>query len=192
MKNKYWKIMAGMIFVILLSYHFQAFGGELSRTILKVSKLTCGSCLIYIDSKLKGYPEVDGVGASLRQGVVAVDHKPSLKPEKIASIITKLGYPAEVIKKITIDEKDAFSSRKRTNTASCCGTGSTSAGNITSKDNTRTEYDPGSCSGAGVGGCGIGPGSGRNCGAGASAWKQLFQRSPEKKKTDKKTPAPTE
>ena len=193
MKSKYWKIMAGIILMVILGFNTQASAGELSRTIMKVSKLTCGSCLTYIDSKLKGFPEVDGMGASLREGIVAVDHKPSLKPEKIASIITQLGYPAVVIKKITIDKQNAFSSRKQqANTGSCCSTGSSTISSSASNNTSGTEYAPGSCSGTGAGGCGIGPGSGRSCGAGSSAWKQLFQKKSEKKKTEEKTPVPAE
>ncbi len=97
----------------------------LSRTTMKVSNLSCGACLSHIDAEFKKVPEVKGMTGNLRMGAVIVDHVPSLKGEKIAAIITKLGYPAKVISEITIDEKDSISNTPaRQQSSGCCGGGS--------------------------------------------------------------------
>lgn len=190
MRNLYrfGKIAASGMLVLFFLTVSNGLAGQLSRTVMKVSKLSCGACLAQINAELKKLPEFDGMGSNLGQGIVAVDHKPALEAKKIAAVITGLGYPARVVREMRIDEKQAFSSRQQPGgSGGCCGT----RGTVYKKSqrNNADRYGgpayPGqSCSGSAACG-GIGPGSSRSCGAGASAWQQLFGKSRERTKTDK-------
>ncbi|MBW1894871.1 MAG: heavy-metal-associated domain-containing protein [Deltaproteobacteria bacterium] len=124
---KKYKLKMRILCIILTAFFFSwsnAVAGEITRTTMKVSNLYCGACLIHIDTTLKGMPEVTGMWGNPRQGIVKVDHKPSLKGGTIASAITGLGYPAEIELQETIDEEKAFSfNQAGSNQGSCCSTG---------------------------------------------------------------------
>lgn len=66
------------------------------KTFFKVSNLSCSSCLFAIRTELAGYDGMVDMEANLNQGWVAVTHEPILSPDRIADIISSLGYPARV------------------------------------------------------------------------------------------------
>ena len=66
------------------------------KTFLNVSNLSCSSCLFAIRTELARYDGMVDMEANLNQGWVAVTHEPVLTPDRIADIISSLGYPARV------------------------------------------------------------------------------------------------
>jgi copper chaperone CopZ len=70
---------------------------DLTETTLQVSNLSCGSCLSNIEAELSKSAGMAGMSADLGKGLVAIRHTDELSPEKIASIITGIGYPAKVL-----------------------------------------------------------------------------------------------
>ncbi len=70
---------------------------DLRETSLQVSNLSCGSCLANIDGELRQYDGMAGMDADLAGGIVVVSHTDELSPQKIASAITNIGYPARII-----------------------------------------------------------------------------------------------
>ena len=70
---------------------------DLLETTLEVSRLSCGSCLATIEAELRKYDGMVDMQSDLFKGQVTVAHTVALAPEKIASVITELGYPAAVL-----------------------------------------------------------------------------------------------
>ena len=70
---------------------------DLTETTLQVSNLSCGSCLGNIEAELSKSAGMVGMSADLGKGLVAIRHTDELSPEKIASTITGIGYPAKVL-----------------------------------------------------------------------------------------------
>jgi len=87
-------------------------GQTVQRTIMKVDKLTCGSCLATINQKLNTIEGVVGMGANLSRGLVAVDHTKVLESKKIAEAISSIGYPATVLSVTEIDSSKSFASAR--------------------------------------------------------------------------------
>jgi copper chaperone CopZ len=129
-----------------------ALADDLSRTTMKVSNLYCGSCLTHIDGTLKEMAEVVGMRGDLAQGIVQVDHQPSLAGAKIAAVITELGYPARIVSETKIAAQETFSSSpQERDAAGCCVVRSQSYG------------------------CGSAGSQRYGCGASSAAWKKLFR-----------------
>jgi len=82
------------------------------RTIMKVDKLTCGSCLAAINQKLNTFDGIIGLGADLRRGLVGVDHAKTLESKKIAEAITSIGYPAKILSVTEINYSESFAAEK--------------------------------------------------------------------------------
>jgi copper chaperone CopZ len=123
---------------------------DVRRTSLLVKNLSCSSCLSSIEAELKKLQGPLGMSADLSRGIVWVDHLAELDCNRIAQVVTDLGYPAEV------DWTAQFNRRYAMNFAAAGqGSGFSSSGDC------------------GSGGCGL---SGGGCGASSSAWKQLFNR----------------
>jgi copper chaperone CopZ len=70
---------------------------DLLATTLEVSRLSCGSCLATIEAELRKFDGMVEMQGDLFKGQVVVGHTPELTPEKIAAVITDLGYPAKVL-----------------------------------------------------------------------------------------------
>ena len=70
---------------------------DLLESTLEVSRLSCGSCLATIEAELGKYDGMVGMQGDLFKGQVTVAHTVALDPEKIATVITELGYPAKVL-----------------------------------------------------------------------------------------------
>ena len=83
--------------------------GTVSRTTLQVSNLSCTSCLNNIAAELKKLPETYGMNGYLSRGIVIVDHTNALETNRIAAIISGLGYPARAVATNEIPAQKAFS-----------------------------------------------------------------------------------
>ncbi|MBW1890110.1 MAG: heavy-metal-associated domain-containing protein [Deltaproteobacteria bacterium] len=119
-------VLTGLLVTIFVLVGVNTFAKKETgtRTMLQVSKLSCGSCLSRIDTRLKELPGYMGMAADLRRGLVAVDHQTSLKNDKIAAAITGIGYPATVLASGDPAGKPApdFNTGKQSG-YSCCGGG---------------------------------------------------------------------
>ncbi len=124
------------------------------RTSLLVKNLSCSSCLKEIEAELKKLPGPPGMSADLGRTIIWVDHRAELDCNRIAQIVSDLGYPAEVDWTAQLNRRYALTFA----TAGQDGGSNPSSGDC----------------GSGSGGCGFSGGGG--CGASASAWKQLFDR----------------
>lgn len=91
---------------------------KIYKTDLKVSNLTCGSCLYKINSELKKLDGYLKMGGSLFKGEVYVAHRENLKAKTIEKTVNKSGYPAKIIGSNLFDMKNSF---KNGNNRSCCG-----------------------------------------------------------------------
>lgn len=66
-------------------------------TIIYVNELTCFACLFKIRAKLQEVSGVKTVDGNVRNKMIYVDHDPVVTAEKLAEIIKKIGYSAEVM-----------------------------------------------------------------------------------------------
>ena len=125
-------VLSGILLGLLVAV--QANSTTVQRSNFNVDNLSCTSCLATIEAELKGVPGTLGMNADLRQGRVTVDHLSSLDSEQIASIISKLGYPATLEWTATVpeqySEKFAQDSRYRSGCSSggCGSSGGAGAG----------------------------------------------------------------
>jgi copper chaperone CopZ len=87
-------VALGISFVV--AGNGRAAKGEVDETILRVSNLSCGSCLYTIESELRKYPGMVGMKADLATGLVTVRHTAELPPERLVELVTEVGYPAQV------------------------------------------------------------------------------------------------
>ena len=69
--------------------------GTISRTTLRVSNLSCSSCLSNIAGELGKLSSTYGMNGYISRGIVIVDHAADLESSRIAAIISGLGYPAK-------------------------------------------------------------------------------------------------
>ncbi len=98
------------LLVSLLLFGSQSHAEESLRTLYNVSNMSCGSCVIKIDHKLKSFEGYVGLLANVKKGLVAVDHKPALTDEEITEAMTAIGYPAEAAADDEIEQLYALSS----------------------------------------------------------------------------------
>jgi copper chaperone CopZ len=84
-------------------------GSTISRTTLKVSNLSCTSCLSNIAAELDKLPNTYGMEGYLSRGIVIVDHANALESARIAAIISGLGYPARAVVTNYIPAQKGFS-----------------------------------------------------------------------------------
>ncbi len=82
--------------------------GTVNRTTMQVNKLSCTSCLNNIAAELSKLSETYGMNGYLSRGIVLVDHEDSLENNRIAAIISDLGYPARVVSTNEIPAQKAF------------------------------------------------------------------------------------
>lgn len=82
--------------------------GTISRTTLRVSNLSCTSCLSNIAAELGKLSTTYGMNSYLSRGVVIVDHAAGLESSRIAAIISGLGYPAKAIETAKIPAQKAY------------------------------------------------------------------------------------
>ena len=83
--------------------------GNISRTSLQVSNLSCTSCLANIATELSKLSDTYGMNGYLSRGVVIVDHTTTFDNSKIATTISGLGYPAKVVATNEVPAQKAFS-----------------------------------------------------------------------------------
>ncbi len=110
-----------LIFMLILIFSGAHAKDVVYKTDLKVSKLTCGSCLYRINEELKKLDGFLKMGASLFKGEVYVAHKEVLDAKNIEEVITKTGYPAKILATNVFDMskvKKAPEEKRQ----SCCGT----------------------------------------------------------------------
>lgn len=101
------KFVGLMLFALLLVPVWgNLSAAEISRTKLKVENLSCSSCLYAINSELQQQEGMVAMDADLGQGLVVVDHVAPLDREKIATVITNLGYPATVLESVVLTEEE--------------------------------------------------------------------------------------
>jgi len=101
----------------------QAHGATVQRSNFIVENLSCTSCLATIEAELKGVPGALGMDANLRQGRVVVDHLASLDSEKIAALISGLGYPATMEWTATLPEQYTNRFARESSYRSGCSSG---------------------------------------------------------------------
>ena len=70
------------------------------RTTLLVENLVCTSCLGLIEESFQKIPGVVGMTADLKSGTVTADHIERIPGQQFAETVTKLGYPASVVKAV--------------------------------------------------------------------------------------------
>jgi len=121
--------------------------GSVSRTTLQVGNLSCTSCLANIAAELRKLNDTYGMNGYLSRGVVIVDHADSLENNRIAAIISDLGYPARVLATNNIPAQKSFTANP----------GSRSTG----KQAVRS---------------GFGCNSNGPCNATAASWQKLYNR----------------
>ena len=125
-------VLSTLLVSLFLVAH--AHGETVLRSNFIVENLSCTSCLATIEAELKGVPGALGMDADLRRGRVVVDHLASLDSEKIAALISGLGYPAAMEWTATLPEQYtntfARESRYRSGCSSggCGSSGSAGAG----------------------------------------------------------------
>ncbi|HIJ78988.1 MAG: heavy-metal-associated domain-containing protein [Desulfobulbaceae bacterium] len=100
MKKNVWRSLlfglgaAGIILAAIGMGHASA----TTETTLKVANLSCASCLYAIQTELA---ESDGMvsmeAKDFRQGLITISHQPPLTSERLAEMISAIGYPAEVV-----------------------------------------------------------------------------------------------
>ncbi len=145
------------------------------RSILRVDKLSCGSCLSQINTKLQTFSGYLGMGVDLRRGLVAVDHRASLESTTISKAITSLGYPARVVSESTIDKNKSSLTSGNSQNFGCCSTAPAlpSAQNLSSNSSASSEEtDP---SGR-YGSIDVNSGSSSGCCTVSSTWRKLINR----------------
>ncbi len=82
--------------------------GTVSRTTMQVSNLSCTSCLSNIAAELSKLSDTYGMNGYLSRGIVIVDHTDTLESNRIAAIISGLGYPARVMAVNEVPAQKAF------------------------------------------------------------------------------------
>lgn len=123
------KFVISSAIVLFVVFTFSSAEAEkLQRTIMKVDRLYCGSCLAKINSNLSQLKGFIGIGADLRRSLVAVDHRKPLESKTVASKISSIGYPATIISESEIDEKNALSGNDRKRQYGCGNKGGACCG----------------------------------------------------------------
>jgi len=69
-------------------------GGE---TVLQVANLSCGACLNHIETELRKNKGMEGMTSDLAAGLITIKHTAELTPERLAELVTGVGYPAKVV-----------------------------------------------------------------------------------------------
>lgn len=126
--NKKTATIWAMSIVLLVVFTAIVSANELTRTILRVSNLSCTSCLVRIDESLSTNAGVRAVNGDVRRGIVFVDHDPALAGDDIARLVSETGYPAEVIGTGTILVDDSGKTAQQSAVAGRGGCGSGGGG----------------------------------------------------------------
>jgi len=121
-------------------------GSTVSRTTLRVSNLSCISCLSSIAEELARLANTYGMAGYLSRGIIIVDHAADLESDRIAAIISGLGYPTRVMATNYIPARKSFAP-------------------VSDQNGNDTEVRPGStCNSSGP------------CNATAASWQKLYNR----------------
>jgi hypothetical protein len=123
MKQKVIIVTAVLLSLFLFNASSSAFAGDLMRSFIQVEKLSFSSYIMRIREVLIGHDEVVDISIDYRQGLIAVDHHPTLAGEKIADAITAIGYSARIVAEAEIDEGNKLSFSKKTRSGMCCSFG---------------------------------------------------------------------
>jgi copper chaperone CopZ len=130
-QNQNKKITLALSFLLLSLFMVtNAYAANVQRSNFIVSNLSCTSCLATIEAELKGLPGTIGMDADLQKARVTVDHQSELDSEKIGSVITDIGYPAELDWTATVPDQNVIRYQQRSRYSSGCNSGgcSTSGG----------------------------------------------------------------
>ncbi|MBU0481214.1 MAG: heavy-metal-associated domain-containing protein [Proteobacteria bacterium] len=100
---KYWTLAA----VALLFLTGIAEAGDVLRTVLSVRNVSCSSCLRVIESEFRKTPGITGMAADLRKGIVVADHESGISSGEVSEIVSRLGYPAQVVSAVSIRSEEA-------------------------------------------------------------------------------------
>ncbi|MFC1837220.1 heavy-metal-associated domain-containing protein [Thermodesulfobacteriota bacterium] len=121
-------VLSGLLLSVIIAAH--ADSATVKRSNFIVGNLSCTSCLANIEAELKTVTGALGMNADLRSGRVTIDHLSSLDPDQIATIITRLGYPAAMEWTATVPEQytNTFAERSRYGSGCSSGGCGTSAG----------------------------------------------------------------
>jgi copper chaperone CopZ len=140
-----------LLVIVLLASIAQA--EDVQRTSYLVSNFSCSSCLENIEAELKSLSGTIGMNADMQRGRITVDHKLDLSYEKIASVITNIGFPVKVDWTATMPEQ-----------------------NVT-RYSQLSKFSP-KCSGSSRGNCGVSSSATRSgpCNATSTTWKKLYNR----------------
>jgi copper chaperone CopZ len=82
--------------------------GGAGRTTLRVSNLSCSSCLSNIAGELGKLSSTYGMNGYISRGIVIVDHAADLESSRIAAIISGHGYPAKSIDTTSIPAQKVY------------------------------------------------------------------------------------
>ena len=146
-----------------------------NRTLMKVDKLTCGSCLKAISQKLSTIIGVKGLEADISRGLVAVDHEKTLESIKISDAINSIGYPATIISVTELESSRTITpSNSGQYGSGCCG-GSKYSNTFTGENSKESAvyFNDNNLSD----GCPYtGAFRSRGCYASSASWKELFKK----------------
>ena len=94
---------------------------EGESVVLKVSKMTCGSCVAQVTKALTGVEGVTEAKVSLEEGMAYVKCDPKIKvdPAVLTAAVVKAGYPAELA---TGDEAKTTAGKMACEPAKCAKT----------------------------------------------------------------------
>lgn len=84
-------IVACLLFISFIFFSALTWAEDSRRTFFKVNNLSCGSCAIKINTKLKTFDGYIRMLANIDKRLVAVDHRQNLTDGKISEAITSIG-----------------------------------------------------------------------------------------------------
>ena len=100
---KVWTIVAA----VSVLFAGVAEAGGILRTVLNVRNVSCGSCLRVIESEFRKTPGITGMAADIRRGIVVADHENEITSGEVAGVVSRLGYPSNVVSTTLIGKKEA-------------------------------------------------------------------------------------
>ncbi len=89
-------LVAGVHIGLIVIFQSIGWTSDTYRTFYTIQNLSCGSCLLKIDSKLKGLDGYMGVAANFEKQLIAVDHRTILNASVIEKALNAIGYPVVV------------------------------------------------------------------------------------------------
>ena len=97
-----------LVFLVLISSHSHA--EDLKRTVYKVSNISCGACVIKIDTRLRKSEGYIGLLVNIKEGLVVVEHDSALERREIIRAMTTIGYPTRALETAEVASLESVSS----------------------------------------------------------------------------------